>query len=233
VGRNNRQAYAYMLLPPMGALAQNARERLAAIRRYSGLGAGFRIALRDLEIRGAGNILGVEQSGHIAAVGFELYCRLLKDAIKALDVGRKKQVRNQCKLVFDRLTFAMSSGNGRTCVCIPDVYIPEVSLRIDCYKRIASAESTRELDDLKQEFKDRFGEIPLAMLVLFEYHCLRIEGTNAELVSISAVNDKLVIETKTGIWRDNCRRLPILLSYDGREQLAQARKFVASHFKRR
>ncbi|MBR6373276.1 MAG: transcription-repair coupling factor [Victivallales bacterium] len=232
VGRNNKQAYAYMLLPPMGALAQNARERLAAIRRYSGQGAGFRLALRDLEIRGAGNILGVEQSGHIAAVGFELYCSLLKDAIKALDVGRRKIQKLQCKLVFDRLTFALSSSNGRTCVCIPEVYIPEVSLRIDCYKRIASAESTKALDDLKLEFKDRFGEIPVATLVLFEYHYLRIEGTKAELVSISAVNDKLVIETKNGIWRDAQRQLPILTSFDGREQLAQARQFVASHFSR-
>ena len=84
VGRHIRQAYAYLLLPPMGALPQNARERLAAIRRYTHLGAGFKLAMRDMEIRGAGNILGTEQSGHIAAVGFELYCQLLKDAVKGL-----------------------------------------------------------------------------------------------------------------------------------------------------
>lgn len=233
VGRNNRQAYAYMLLPPMGELAQNARERLSAIRRYSGLGAGFRLALRDMEIRGAGNILGVEQSGHIAAIGFELYCRLLKDAVKALDQGKKKYTRLECKLVFDSLTFALSSTNGKTCVCIPDVYIPEVSLRIDCYKKIASAESMAELEELKLEFKDRFGELPLATLVLFEYNSLRIEATQAGIVSISAVNDKLLVETKTGIWRDAYRQLPVMSSMEGREQIRQARAFVASHFKRR
>ncbi|MBR4371573.1 MAG: DEAD/DEAH box helicase, partial [Victivallales bacterium] len=118
VGRNDRQAFAYMLMPPMGALATNARDRLEAIRRYTHLGAGFKLALRDLEIRGAGNILGTEQSGHIAAVGFDLYCQLLKEAVSRLS-DHKSSLPMPVEITFDKTSFALVAARGRTALGIP------------------------------------------------------------------------------------------------------------------
>ena len=123
VGRYHRQAYAYLLLPPMGQLPANARQRLAAIRRYTHLGAGFKLAMRDLEIRGAGNILGVEQSGHIAAVGFELYCQLLKDAVDGLEKSQHERPVWHDGYYFSDRCLCLQAASGKDCMCLPCVYI--------------------------------------------------------------------------------------------------------------
>ncbi len=235
VGRHHRQAYAYLLLPPMGELARDARERMAAMRSYTSLGSGFSLALRDLEIRGAGNILGVEQSGHIAAVGFEMYCRLLKDAVRAMTESNRRRMKKpvQCSLYFEGLSFAVSPRHGMVCAGIPEQYIPEISLRIECYKRISNAESADELRELMAEFTDRFGQLPVALEVFFEYSFLRVAANRAGILSIRAVNGKLIVETDKGIWKDDRMRLPEINACGVREQIGMARRFVENNFRGR
>ena len=148
VGRSARQGYAYFLLPPSGIIDAEARERLAALKRHGGLGAGFNLAVRDLELRGAGNLLGSQQSGHIAAVGFGLYCQLLKRTI-ALMRGEKVKEVVDVKLNLD---FA----NPR----LPYEYIEEDVQRLSLMKRFAEAQDVRIVKALAAEMKDRFGPLP-------------------------------------------------------------------------
>ena len=148
VGRSARQGYAYFLLPPSGIIDSEARERLAALKRHGGLGSGFNLAVRDLELRGAGNLLGSQQSGHIAAVGFGLYCQLLKRTI-ALMKGEKVKEVIDVKLNLD---FA----NPR----LPYEYIEEDVQRLSLMKRFAEAQDVRIVKALAAEMKDRFGPLP-------------------------------------------------------------------------
>ncbi len=148
VGRSAQQGYAYFLLPPSGIIDSEARERLAALKRHGGLGAGFNLAVRDLELRGAGNLLGSQQSGHIAAVGFGLYCQLLQRTI-ALMKGEKVKEIVDVKLNLD---FA----NPR----LPYEYIEEDVQRLSLMKRFAEAQDVRVVKALAAEMKDRFGPLP-------------------------------------------------------------------------
>lgn len=148
VGRSARQGYAYFLLPPSGIIDAEARERLAALKRHGGLGSGFNLAVRDLELRGAGNLLGSQQSGHIAAVGFGLYCQLLKRTIAMMKGEKVKEVID-VKLNLD---FA----NPR----LPYEYIEEDVQRLSLMKRFAEAQDVRIVKALAAEMKDRFGPLP-------------------------------------------------------------------------
>ncbi len=159
VGRWNRAAYAYFLIPKNARLPEPARKRLNALVEAGGYGGGMKIAMRDLEIRGAGDILGVQQSGQVSAIGFHLYCKMLKRAIDAL----KKQVPisfNETKLEFN--------FDAR----LPEDYINEVSLRMELYHRLGEAMSFAEVDELLTEMKDRFGEPPEPVIWL--YHLTRV-----------------------------------------------------------
>ena len=149
VGRDRHRAYCYLLLEEGKAVTTKATRRLKAIEEYSELGAGFRIAMRDLEIRGAGNILGTEQSGNIAAVGYELYCQLLENAVRSL---KKQPLRYQrhCKIELPVSNF------------IPDKYIAEQKLKIEVYRRLSQANTLVQLAELETELRDRFGPIPTA-----------------------------------------------------------------------
>lgn len=149
VGRDRHRAYCYLLLEEGKAVTTKATRRLKAIEEYSELGAGFRIAMRDLEIRGAGNILGTEQSGNIAAVGYELYCQLLENAVRSL---KKQPLRYQrhCKIELPVSNF------------IPDKYIAEQKLKIEVYRRLSQANTLDQLSELETELRDRFGPIPTA-----------------------------------------------------------------------
>ncbi|HVS31993.1 MAG TPA: transcription-repair coupling factor [Thermoanaerobaculia bacterium] len=147
VGRSDRLAFCYLLVPSDRILTSDARKRLAAIQEFSDLGAGFRIAARDLEIRGAGNILGGEQSGQIAAVGFEMYTRLLEETIREMKGERiEEEVETSMNLGVD--------------IYIPKDYVREENLRMTFYKKIASAQNDQRLDDIRQEMRDRFGAVP-------------------------------------------------------------------------
>lgn len=148
VGRSNRRAYAYLLIPPEQELTEIARRRLAALKEFSDLGAGFKIAALDLELRGAGNMLGGEQSGHIEAIGFEMYTSMLEEAVRKI------------KGEEDKPAHADTSVNLGISVRIDADYIPEENQRLRMYKKIAGAEVLPELEEIRAELKDRYGEPP-------------------------------------------------------------------------
>jgi len=149
VGRYKHRAYAYMLLPNTRPISPIAARRLKAIEEYSHLGAGFRIALRDLEIRGAGNILGPEQSGHIAAVGYELYCQLLERAVKRMR-GEAYAERPAVHLEIDVEAY------------IPRSYVPSDRQRMECYRRFAACRTPGDVEQLGRDLEDAFGKYPEA-----------------------------------------------------------------------
>ena len=174
VGRDRHRAYCYLMLDEDRVVTDQAARRLRAIEEYSELGSGFRIAMRDLEIRGAGNILGTEQSGNIAAVGYELYCQLLENAVRSL---RNQPLRQPMHV---RTDLPVSSF-------LPDRYIPDQKLKIDIYRRLSQTNSLEALAELEEELRDRFGPIPAAagrMLQLRELNLRalswRIEGIHLE-----------------------------------------------------
>jgi len=160
VGRSNQRAYAYLLVPPEGSLSAMARKRLAALREFSELGAGFRIAALDLELRGAGNLLGAQQHGHVNAVGFDLYCRMMERAVAELK-GEAPQME---------LRVTLNLGLD---IRIPPEYIPSENLRLRTYKRIAGITSDAERDEVARELEDRFGPLPPAVVHLLDYAVLK------------------------------------------------------------
>ncbi|HUN83384.1 MAG TPA: transcription-repair coupling factor [Terracidiphilus sp.] len=174
VGRSNRRAYAYLLIPPEQELTPIARRRLAALKEFSDLGAGFKIAALDLELRGAGNMLGGEQSGHIEAVGFELYTSMLEAAVKELK-GESAEERPATQL------------NLGIALRIDESYVPEENQRLRLYKKIAGASSDKAIADLRSEMEDRYGSLPDATVYLLEAASLRIE---CERIGIAQVDRK-------------------------------------------
>jgi len=172
VGRSDRQAFAYLLVPPDTVLSEIARKRLAAIREFSDLGAGFRIAALDLELRGAGNLLGGEQSGHIQAVGLDLYVKLLEQAILEL---RGEAPRERARAAL----------NLRLEIRIPSGYVPETYQRLAIYKRVSQVRDERELDALRQELRDRYGPLPPEAESLVGFAGLRLR---AEALAITQVD---------------------------------------------
>ena len=180
VGRSNHKAYAYLLLPRelMGGTGE-ARQRIAAIRQYSNLGAGFRVAMRDLEIRGAGNILGTEQSGHILAIGFEFYCRLLKSAVAKLK-GEKAPGRPEVRVEIDFLaTDPAAAEKGRLPAWIPNDYIAEPRERIAAHRELAEAETLPALDQVKARWRDRYGRLPAPARNLLKLGAIRLRAAAA------------------------------------------------------
>jgi transcription-repair coupling factor (superfamily II helicase) len=162
VGRSNRRAYAYLLIPPDTELTEIARRRLAALKEFSDLGAGFKIAALDLELRGAGNMLGGEQSGHIEAVGFEMYTSMLEEAVRKIKGEEEKPAH------------AGTSINLGISVRIDSSYIPEENQRLRMYKRIAGAEDEAALADVRAELQDRYGDPPESVLNLLAAGSLRL-----------------------------------------------------------
>jgi transcription-repair coupling factor (superfamily II helicase) len=171
VGRSDRRAYAYLLVPSDETLTDVARKRLAAIREFSDLGTGFRVAALDMEIRGAGNLLGGEQHGHIETVGFDLYCQLLENTVEELR-GEKSEEE------------ISTSINLNLDIRIPEDYIADSSQRLRMYKRISSAATDEELDALRQEMVDRFGSYPEPVENLFRYARLRQETLALQIQSV-------------------------------------------------
>jgi transcription-repair coupling factor (superfamily II helicase) len=181
VGRSDRRAYAYLLIPPEETLSSVARKRLAAIREFSDLGSGFRIAALDLEIRGAGNLLGGEQSGHIEAVGFDMYMKLLEEAVRELKGEEIEDDR--------RATINLSID-----LKIDDAYIPDMNQRLSIYRRMASARDTGTLDRLLDEVRDRYGAPPISVLNLAEYGRLRVTAERIGIESIEREGAAIVVK---------------------------------------
>jgi transcription-repair coupling factor (superfamily II helicase) len=174
VGRSNRRAYAYLLIPPENELTEIARRRLAALKEFSDLGAGFKIAALDLELRGAGNMLGGEQSGHIEAVGFELYTSMLEAAVKELK-GESAEERPATQL------------NLGIALRIDESYVPEENQRLRLYKKIAGAASEAAINEVRAEMEDRYGAPPDVTVYLLEAALLRLE---CERIGIAQIDRK-------------------------------------------
>lgn len=228
VGRYHHQAYAYLLLPPMGALPENVRQRLAAIRRYTHLGAGFKLAMKDLEIRGAGNILGTEQSGHIAAVGFELYCELLNEAVARLD-RIPSPTRQRIPVDMDQIVYAATDSVGRAPASIPAGYIDYEGTRIECYRRITDAGSLADVDALSAEFADRFGPLPSAVNNLLQIARVRVLAAEAGIFRIGVRERRVMLETERGLLKGSRGQLPCLQAADGTGQLAELVSLLKGH----
>ncbi|HEI9851675.1 MULTISPECIES: transcription-repair coupling factor [unclassified Serratia (in: enterobacteria)] len=168
VGRSHHQAYAYLLTPNPKAMGTDAHKRLEAIASLEDLGAGFALATHDLEIRGAGELLGEDQSGQMTTVGFSLYMELLESAVDALKNGREPSLED--------LTSSQTEVELRMPTLLPEDFIPDVNTRLSLYKRIASAKSDGELDELKVELIDRFGQLPDAARNLLQCAALRLHA---------------------------------------------------------
>ena len=181
VGRSNRRAYSYLLIPPEQELTQIARARLAALKEFSDLGAGFKIAALDLELRGAGNMLGGEQSGHIEAVGFELYTSMLEEAVARLK-GEER---------VERTTTQLSLGIG---LRIDESYISEENQRLRMYKRIAGVQSENEIANVKAELEDRYGPLPEGVRHLLDAALLRVECERVGVAQLDRKRDQLHIK---------------------------------------
>jgi transcription-repair coupling factor (superfamily II helicase) len=178
VGRSDRRAYAYLLVPPDVVLSEVARKRLAAIQEFSDLGAGFRIAALDLELRGAGNLLGGQQSGHIEAVGLDLYIKLLEQSVLEL--------KGQPSLEETRANL-----NLRIDLRIPEDYVPDMQQRMSLYKRASQARSGDEVDSLRAEVLDRYGTLPPEVEVLLGYARLRLRAESLGIAQIDSAADAL------------------------------------------
>jgi transcription-repair coupling factor (superfamily II helicase) len=171
VGRSKNRAYAYLLLDRDRPITPNATRRLKAIEEFSELGAGFKIAMRDLEIRGAGNILGTQQSGHIAAVGYELYCQLLENAVRSL---KNMPVKTHLEVTIDFPWPAL----------LPRDYVAGQKQRIEVYRRLSRVRSLDRLEEFQGELRDRFGPVPDSVTWLMRLAELRILATRWQIASL-------------------------------------------------
>ncbi len=181
VGRSDRPAYAYLLIPPEQSLSPVARKRLAAIKEFSDLGSGFRVAALDLEIRGAGNLLGGQQSGHIEAVGFEMYMKLLEDTIREL---KGEDLEDDIRAVVNlKVDFRLS-----------ETYVPDMNQRLTIYRRIAAARSEEEIAGIVDEVRDRYGVPPTALLNLADYARIRVLADHLGLESLDREGSAVVLK---------------------------------------
>jgi len=181
VGRSSHRAYAYLLVPSRRVLTEDAEKRLRVIEEFDELGVGFKIALKDLEIRGAGNLLGPEQHGFIVGLGFDLYVKLLEEAVTGLR-GQAGERRAEPRLLTDWSAY------------LPDDYVPDEHEKLALYRRLAETRSLDELDDLTLEMLDRFGQLPPATVALFELRRLRLLGARAEGDPAAAVESLRVFQ---------------------------------------
>ncbi len=197
VGRSGRKAYALLMLPNSLISTGDARKRINAIKQYTELGSGFKIAMRDLEIRGAGNLLGTQQSGHISAVGFELYCKLLKQSVERLN-GNVNSGRAECSIHLDFIITNEAEyyqNNKRFLPAfIPASYLDETKIRIAAYRQISELSTIKELKALKQEWHDRFGKAPDAIKNLFLCTELKIRASSKLIHSVIIEDSKLMMK---------------------------------------
>ncbi len=183
VGRSHHQAYAYLLTPPTEALSEQARKRLEAIQMMEELGSGFFLAMHDLEIRGAGEVLGDNQSGEIQAIGFGLYAEMLNNAVRAMKKGEKWNAEEPLGVT--------SEINLHAAALLPLEYCGDVHERLVLYKRLANCDDDRQLDDMREELIDRFGLLPPSAQVLLECHRLRVQARRLGVRKLDANGDSI------------------------------------------
>ena len=215
VGRYKHQAFAYLLLPRHARLLTDVRKRISAMKQYASLGSGFKIAMRDLEIRGAGNLLGAEQSGHITAVGFELYCQLLKQSVGALK-GEKVKPRVEVRIALDFLGDASA---------LPENYVTEPQHRIEIYRKLAQATDKPALENLAKELRDRFGALPPAAELLLQIGELKILASEKAVTAIEVEEDKLKI-TRHNDFITLGGKFPRLTKKDAKAKLKEIKRLL-------
>jgi transcription-repair coupling factor (superfamily II helicase) len=255
VGRFKRQAYAYLLLHRHAALVEQAQKRLNALKQHNQLGAGFRIAMRDLELRGAGNLLGAQQSGHIAGVGFELYCQLLKQSVARLK-GEPGADRIRADVKLDFIATGEGGGLSRrtsgsagfaaikdaeyakrrahcTEAALPADYVAEPRLRIDLYRRLALAESVRCIQSIAEEIADRFGKLPPTSRALIEVSRVRVLAEAAGVRRVESEGDRLICRLaqpdKSGEFLKAGARFPRLKATAPLKRLQEIQSFLSRH----
>jgi transcription-repair coupling factor (superfamily II helicase) len=186
VGRSHHQAYAYLLTPPEDALGVQATKRLEAIQMMEELGSGFYLAMHDLEIRGAGEILGEQQSGEIQEVGFSLYARMLDRAVRRLKAGKAPDIEDSIDI--------STEVNLHVPALLPATYCNDVQERLSLYKRLADADSREALDTLREELVDRFGELPEPARALLECHGVRVAARPLGVARIDATHEAVQLQ---------------------------------------
>ena len=216
VGRSNRTSYAFLMYRRGKYLSEVAEKRLGAIKEFTDLGSGFKIAMRDLEIRGAGNLLGSEQHGHMQAVGYDLYCKMLNEAVKELKGTAK--VEDKYETVLDLETDAY----------IPNSYIKNEAQKLDVYKRIATLENAEECEDMAEELTDRFGELPKTVMNLLEIARLKAAAHSLYITEVSGNAGRLKL-TMYGKANIEVTKIPQLVErYQGalKFQMAESPYFL-------
>jgi transcription-repair coupling factor (superfamily II helicase) len=202
VGRSHHRAWAYLLAPPIAALPADAAKRLEAIEALEDLGAGFTLATQDLEIRGAGELLGEEQSGQIQEIGIGLYLELLDRAVQALREGREPD--------FDQPLRSGAEVDLQLPALLPEDTIPDVHLRLQLYKRMAAAGENAELDDLQAEMTDRFGPLPPPAITLLQVHRLRLRAARLGIRRMELGAQAGVVEFGSGHRVDPARVIRLM-----------------------
>jgi len=192
VGRSSHRAYAYLLVPSRRVLTEEAEKRLRVIEEFDDLGAGFKIALKDLEIRGAGNLLGPEQHGFIVGLGFDLYVKLLEEAVAGIK-GEQPEHLAEPRLLTDWSAY------------LPDEYVPDEHDKLSLYRRLAETRSLDELDDLTLEMLDRFGQLPPPAVALFELRRLRLLGAGPAVESLRVFQEVAELALRRPLKPDEIR----------------------------
>jgi len=255
VGRFKQQAYAYLLLHQHAKLIDKAQKRLNTLKQHNQIGAGFRIAMRDLELRGAGNLLGAQQSGHIAGVGFELYCQLLKQSVARLK-GEPGADRIRAKVKLDFVTTNENGAASRRTsgsfafaaikeaeykntskqlaeATLPTTYINEPRLRIDIYRRLALAENLETIAAIGEELSDRFGKHPQSVQTLIEISRIRVMAEEAGVQRVENENERLICHLakpgKEGGFLKTGTRFPRLSASNPHKKILEIQKLLQRH----
>jgi transcription-repair coupling factor (superfamily II helicase) len=201
VGRSSRQASAYFLVPPFTELTSVAKERLKALQEFTELGSGFRLAAKDLEIRGAGNFLGAEQHGYMEAVGFNYYMNLLEKTVRELKGEEEEEIKSEINMKLD--------------MRIPESYLPQINLRLNLYKRISSVEDLEELSRIKEEIIDRYGPLPPPVINLLRYGTIKILAQRIRVQKIDRIGRKIVFKFLPATGADVSRVTKLFDKYTG------------------
>jgi transcription-repair coupling factor (superfamily II helicase) len=229
VGRAQHKAYAYLMLPRELMTVGEARKRINAIKQYSSLGAGFKIAMRDLEIRGAGNILGTAQSGHIINIGFDLYCSLLRQAVSKLK-GEKVQARVEVALRLDFISTREADhkpDDPRAPAYLPTSYIAEAQSRVQAYRRLNEIVTQEQLDALRKAWRDRFGPLPPPAENLVVMNELKLAASARKIASVEVRDGKVMLQ-RGGDYILLGTKFPRLSSPKPADQLRELLKLIRS-----
>ncbi len=220
VGRYRNRAYALLVIPRHARMLSDARKRIQAIQKYSALGSGFKVALQDLEIRGAGNILGAKQSGHISAVGFDLYCQLLRRTIATMK-GEAPPRLIDVDVKLDFLDADPQPGPETLSAAIPTDYMEDESRRVQWYRRIAALARTEEVEELHRELVDRYGPLPAALYRLLQISRLKITAAEQNIRSIEVRGRKVLLMRGADYLKGEDRRNPRLSAAGPEERLEE------------